>query len=97
VEPKFPNPPLSEIDPAHLLTVEQAAEHFGIEAVTVRLWIHRGKVTHVPLGPGGPRMYHLVPLAQAERDAWEHGAHRPIRGGRQPGWTPRHNTTPAAA
>ncbi|PBC80127.1 excisionase family DNA binding protein [Streptomyces sp. TLI_235] len=97
MSPKFPNPPLEQIRPEHLLTTEQAAAHLGVKKVTIRRWVHDGKIEAVPLGDTGPRLYHLVPLAQAEKDAWDHGAHRPIRGGRRPGWSPSSNATPAAA
>lgn len=86
--PKFPNPPLDEIDHRNLMTVDQAAAHFGVKPVTIRLWIHRGKITHVPLEGNGPRLYHLRPLAQAELDAWNNGADRARRGGRHPDWKP---------
>lgn len=87
-EPKFPNPPLDQIDVGALLTVQEAAAHFGVKPVTIRLWVHRGKITHVPLAGGGPRLYHLGPLALAEKDAWKNGADRPRRGGRHPEWKP---------
>lgn len=87
-EPKFPNPPLDQITPGSLLTVAQAAAHFGVKPVTIRQWAHRGKITHVPVPGNGPRLYHLGPLAQAERDAWENGADRAKRGGRHPDFKP---------
>ncbi|MEU2992572.1 helix-turn-helix domain-containing protein [Streptomyces griseoincarnatus] len=97
-EPKFPNPPLDEIDPGTLLTVAQAAAHFGVKPVTIRQWVHRGKITHVPVPGNGPRLYHLKPLAEAERDAWENGADRTKRGGRHPDFKPcaEHRTRPRA-
>ncbi|MCM2390178.1 helix-turn-helix domain-containing protein [Streptomyces albipurpureus] len=96
-EPQFPNPPLDAIKPGTLLTVADAAAHFGVKPGTIRQWAHRGKITHVPIP--GPRLYHLRTLALAERDAWQNGgADRAKRGGRNPDWkpcTPR--TTPAPA
>lgn len=85
--PKFPNPPLTEISPKHLVTAEQAADWFGIEPVTIRRWVHTGKVEALPI-PGGPALFYHPVLAQAELDAWENGADREARGGRKPGWRP---------
>lgn len=86
--PKFPNPPLEDIKEGSLLTVDQAAKHFGIKPVTIRLWVHRGKIEHVPVPGSSPRLYHLGALAMAEQDAWENGANRANRGGRHPDWKP---------
>ncbi|RKN61877.1 helix-turn-helix domain-containing protein [Streptomyces klenkii] len=85
--PKFPNPPLDQIRAADLITEQQAAEQFGIKPGTIRVWIRRGKIEPVPV-PGGPRLFHLPTLSNAEKDAWKNGADRPRRGGRLPGWKP---------
>lgn len=87
---KFPNPPLDEIKPEHLLTTEDAAERFHVQPVTIRLWVHRGLIEAVPLGAGGKALYHLSALAEAEYATWQNGANRTIRGGRHPGWRPGH-------
>lgn len=85
---RFPNPPLNEIQPGSLLTVQEAAERFGVQVVTIRQWVHRGRIERVPLPGGGPHLYHLRPLALAEQDAWRNGADRARRGGRHPDWKP---------
>ncbi|MFE3657261.1 helix-turn-helix domain-containing protein [Streptomyces sp. NPDC059165] len=77
------NPPLDQIDPDDLMTVAQAAAWIHVKPVTIRQWIHRGKLTHVDLGRNGPKLYHRLALAAAEKEAWDNGADRPIRGGRK--------------
>lgn len=84
----FPNPPLHEIQADHLLTVDQAAERFGVTPQAIRQWVFRQKITHVDLGDNGPKLYHIRPLAQAEREAYNNGASRPLRGGRKRDYTP---------
>ncbi|MDI9885921.1 helix-turn-helix domain-containing protein [Streptomyces sp. HNM0645] len=79
----FPNPPLDQIKSDDLMTVAQAAAWIHVKPVTIRQWIHRGKLTHVDVGGGGPKLYHRDALAKAEREAWDNGADRPIRGGRK--------------
>ncbi|WNI16630.1 helix-turn-helix domain-containing protein [Actinacidiphila sp. ITFR-21] len=86
--PKFPNPAPTEIRPGTLLTARQAAQHFGVGVGTIRQWQHRGKIEPVDLPGRGPHLYHLGPLALAERDAWLNGADRARRGGRHPDWKP---------
>lgn len=86
--PKFPNPPLAEMDHEQLVTVEEAADRLGVRPVTIRQWVFTGKVEKVPLGGGGPDLYYYHCLALAEHDAYENGADRPARGGRKPGWKP---------
>lgn len=79
----FENPPLDQINPDDLMTVAQAAEWIMVKPVTIRLWVHRGKLTHVDLPGNGPKLYHRLALAAAEKEAWDNGADRPIRGGRK--------------
>jgi excisionase family DNA binding protein len=79
----FPNPPLETIDFRDLMTVAEAAEWLHVQPVTIRQWIHRGKLTHVDVGGSGPKLYHREVLAQAEKEAWDNGADRPLRGGRK--------------
>ncbi|MEU9415178.1 helix-turn-helix domain-containing protein [Streptomyces sp. NPDC048272] len=79
----YPNPPLDEIDPDDLMTVKQAAAWLWIGESTIRLWVHRGKLTHVDLPGGGPRLYHRDSLAKVEYETWLNGADRPLRGGRK--------------
>lgn len=85
--PKFPNPPLAELDPKLVMTAEGIADWFGIEPVTIRWWVHIGKVEALPI-PGGPALFYHPVLALAELDAWQNGADRAVRGGRKPGWKP---------
>jgi len=79
----FVNPPLHEIDPADLMTAAQAAEWLHVKPGTIRVWVHRGKLQPVDTGDRGPKLYHRLALAHAEREAWNNGADRPIRGGRK--------------
>jgi excisionase family DNA binding protein len=79
----FPNPPLAEIKADDLMTVAQAAEWLHVKPVTIRQWIHRGKLTHVDMPGSGPKLYHREVLAAAEKEAWDNGADRPLRGGRK--------------
>lgn len=77
------NPPLDQIDPDDLLTVNEAAAWLKIKPVTIRQWVFKDKLTHVELPGGGPRLYHRLALAHAEKEAWDNGADRPLRGGRK--------------
>ncbi|MFE6868323.1 hypothetical protein ACFVFS_17375 [Kitasatospora sp. NPDC057692] len=85
---RYPNPPLASINPRDLYTREDLAEQFEVDPNVISTWVKRRRIEHVPL-PGGPRLYHLPTAARAEHDAWQHGADRPARGGRRPGWHPR--------
>jgi excisionase family DNA binding protein len=85
----YENPPLEQIDADDLMTVAQAAEWIGVKPVTIRLWVHRGKLTHVEIPGRGPKLYHRLALAHAEKDAWDNGADRPVRGGRKRDLTQR--------
>jgi hypothetical protein len=79
----FRNPPLHEIDPADLMTTAQAAEWLHIKPGTIRVWAHRGKIQPIDTGDNGPKLYHRLALAHAEKEAWDNGANRPLRGGRK--------------
>lgn len=79
----FQNPPLEQIDPEDLWTAKQAAEFFQITPETIRIWVHRGYLTHVDIGGNGPKLYHRQALAEAEYKTWLNGADRPLRGGRK--------------
>ncbi|MFE0845281.1 helix-turn-helix domain-containing protein [Streptomyces rochei] len=77
------NPPLHEIDPADLMTAAEAAEWLHVTPGAIRVWVHRGKLQAVDTGDNGPKLYHRLALAHAEREAWNNGADRPLRGGRK--------------
>ncbi|MFE7899190.1 hypothetical protein ACFU3E_17005 [Streptomyces sp. NPDC057424] len=79
----FINPPLHEIDPADLMTAREAAVWLQIKPGTIRVWEHRGKLEAVDAGDNGPKLYHRLALAHAEKEAWDNGANRPLRGGRK--------------
>lgn len=79
----YRNPPLHEIDPADLMTAAQAAEWLQVTPGTIRVWAHRGKLAPVDTGDHGPKLYHRLALAHAEKEAWDNGANRPLRGGRK--------------
>jgi excisionase family DNA binding protein len=50
-----------------LLTTDEAATHLGVRPVTIRQWAARGHLASVGRLPaGGPALYRLVDLAQAE-------------------------------
>jgi hypothetical protein len=79
----YVNPPLDQIDPNDLMTARQASEWLQVTPGTIRIWVHRGYLTHVDVGDGGPKLYHRLALAHAEHTAWLNGADRPLRGGRK--------------
>ncbi|MFB7672925.1 hypothetical protein ACFC26_16105 [Kitasatospora purpeofusca] len=84
---RFPNPPLDQIDPSQVATGAAAAHAYGIEPTTIWRWVHEGLVERLPIA-GRTHLYYLPALDQAEYYTWQHGADRPARGGRAPGWRP---------
>ncbi|GAA2825257.1 hypothetical protein RMN57_13185 [Kitasatospora sp. CM 4170] len=81
----YPNPPLDQINPADLADRAGTATAFGVSESTVKRWVMLGLIEALPI-PGGPHLYHLPTAALAEHHTWQHGANRPARGGRRPGW-----------
>jgi excisionase family DNA binding protein len=79
----YANPPLREIDPNDLMTAAEAAEWLQVSPGAIRVWVHRGKLAAVDTGDSGPKLYHRLALAHAEKEAWDNGADRPLRGGRK--------------
>ncbi|MET8185711.1 hypothetical protein ABZV15_07925 [Streptomyces sp. NPDC005246] len=60
---------LAEIDPRDLLTTTEAALMAGVRPVTIRQWAFRDLLKAVDLGKGdrGPKLYHRLDVAQAEK------------------------------
>jgi excisionase family DNA binding protein len=67
---------LPPIDLNKLLTVEQAAEHCGVQPVTIRQWVSRGHLTPIARGVKGRLLFDVVDVAKAERATRER-ARRP--------------------
>jgi hypothetical protein len=84
---RYPNPPLDTIRPQDVADRAGTAAAFGISESTVKRWVLAGLIEALPI-PGGVLLYHLPTAAQAEHHTWQHGANRPARGGRRPGWRP---------
>lgn len=72
----FVVPPLAEIDPEMLLTLDEAAELVGRTKGAIRVWASRGKITPLNFGDGGPSVYHHLDIAYAERWIRTHGGKR---------------------
>ncbi|WP_327421740.1 MerR family transcriptional regulator [Streptomyces sp. NBC_01230] len=49
------------------MTATEAALLAGVKPVTIHQWVHRGYLTHVDLGEKGPRLYHHLDVARAEK------------------------------
>jgi excisionase family DNA binding protein len=67
---------LPPLDLNKLLTVEEAAEHCGVQPVTVRQWVYRGHLESVARGANGRLLFNVVDVARAERATRER-ARRP--------------------
>jgi hypothetical protein len=81
---RYPNPPLTDIDPADLADRAGTATAFGVSESTIKRWVFEGLIEALPIP--GRHLYHLPTVARAELHAWQNGADRPARGGRRPGW-----------
>lgn len=66
-------PPL---DLSKLLTVEESAEHCGVQPVTIRQWVSRGHLAPIARGDKGRLLFNVVDVARAERATRER-ARRP--------------------
>nr|BEK68841.1 hypothetical protein KPHV_60680 [Kitasatospora purpeofusca] len=83
----YPNPTLHEIRAEDLADRAALAAAFGVSESAIKRWVFEGLIEALPI-PGGPHLYHLPTAARAEHHTWQHGAARPARGGRPPGWRP---------
>jgi hypothetical protein len=85
---QIPNPPLREIEPEQMISREDAAARWHFDPKTIDLWVKRERIEPLAIGGGGPQMFYLPALAEAEYDSWLNGAYRAWRGGRHPDWRP---------
>lgn len=67
---------VSPIDLSKLLTVETAAEHCGVQPVTIRQWVSRGHLAPVTRGNRGRLLFSIIDVAKAEKATRER-ARRP--------------------
>jgi hypothetical protein len=82
---RYPNPPLTELNPDDIADRTSTALAFGVSESAVKRWTMLGLIEALPI-PGGPHLYHLPTVARAEHRTWQNGADRAARGGRRPGW-----------
>ncbi|WP_018385271.1 hypothetical protein [Wenjunlia vitaminophila] len=70
---RYPNPP------AHLIrtrddlgSIWDAARAAGVRPGTIRVWIHRRKISPVDLGDDGPELFHLPTVLTAAQAGRRH-------------------------
>lgn len=67
---------MTPLDLHRAINVAEAAEHCGVQQVTIRQWVARGHLAPIGRGKGRRMLFDLLDVARAEQATREH-ARRP--------------------